>query len=72
MRHRLAFYDTAPFGTRARRRSDRAQQPEVRDRALRVLLHEALKTGPLKSEAQGLDLSVDIAGDDTRHSPQRR
>jgi hypothetical protein len=27
-----------------------------------IILHEALKTGPLSSEAQGLDLSVNIAG----------
>ena len=33
------------------------------ERALRDSLHNALETGPLKSEAQGLDLSVDIAGD---------
>jgi hypothetical protein len=34
----------------------------ARDLVFQTPLHEALKAGPLKSEAQGLDLSADIAG----------
>ena len=44
---------------------------EICERALRDSLHEALETGPLKSEAQGLDLSVDIAGNASYDTPHR-
>jgi hypothetical protein len=45
----------------------RAQEALRRNKSLPgSFLHEALETGPLSSEAQGLDLSVNIAGSGSR------